>query len=144
MVDILHKVGIKSSPADVYTALTTVDGLAGWWTTNASGKGGAVDDVLQFGFAEMKILDVHQDKRVLWEVIGGPGEWVGTHIEFDLSQADDYTVVLFRHLDWREPVEMMHHCSTKWAIFLMSLKSLVETGKGAPGPDNDVKIDNWN
>jgi hypothetical protein len=37
----------------------------------------------------------------------------------------------------------MHHCSTKWAIFLMSLKSLVEIGKGAPSPD-DVKIDNWN
>ena len=37
----------------------------------------------------------------------------------------------------------MHHCSTKWAIFLMSLKSLLETGKGAPHP-NDVKIDNWN
>ncbi len=37
----------------------------------------------------------------------------------------------------------MHHCSTKWGVFLMSLKSLVETGKGAPDP-NDVKLDNWN
>ena len=37
----------------------------------------------------------------------------------------------------------MHHCSTKWAIFLMSLKSLVETGTGAAFP-NDTKIDNWN
>ena len=37
----------------------------------------------------------------------------------------------------------MHHCSTKWAIFLMSLKALVETGKGQPNPA-DVKIDNWN
>ena len=36
----------------------------------------------------------------------------------------------------------MHHCSTKWAIFLMSLKSLVETGKGSPGPD-DVRIGDW-
>ena len=30
----------------------------------------------------------------------------------------------------------MHHCSTKWAIFLMSVKSLVETGKGAPFPND--------
>jgi hypothetical protein len=35
------------------------------------------------------------------------------------------------------------NCSTKWAVFLMSLKSLIETGKGAPDP-HDVKIDNWN
>jgi len=31
----------------------------------------------------------------------------------------------------------------KWATFLLSLKDLVETGKGKPAPD-DLKIDNWN
>jgi hypothetical protein len=40
-------------------------------------------------------------------------------------------------------MEFMLHCSTKWAVFLMSLKSLLETGTGAPDP-RDVKIDNWN
>jgi len=39
-------------------------------------------------------------------------------------------------------VEFMHHCSTKWATFMLSLKQLVETGKGAPSPD-DVQISNW-
>ncbi len=42
--------------------------------------------------------------------------------------------MLFRHLGWREPVEFMHHCSTKWATYLMSLKALLETGTGAPEP----------
>ena len=51
--------------------------------------------------------------------------------------------MLFKHQGWKEPVEFMHHCSTKWAIFLMSLKALVETGKGLPAPD-DIKIDNTN
>ena len=33
MVDILHKVGIKSSSPDkVYKALTAPEGLSGWWT----------------------------------------------------------------------------------------------------------------
>jgi hypothetical protein len=36
----------------------------------------------------------------------------------------------------------MYHCSTKWATFLMSLKSLGETGRGQPSP-NDVQISNW-
>jgi len=76
-------------------------------------------------------------------VVAGPDEWIGTHVDWELSQADDYTVVLFKHEGWKEPVEFMHHCSTKWAIFMMSMKSLVETGKGSPDPD-DVKIDNWN
>jgi len=42
--------------------------------------------------------------------------------------------VLFKHAGWAEPVEFMHHCSTKWATFLLSLKQLFETGKGRPAP----------
>ena len=36
----------------------------------------------------------------------------------------------------------MHHCSTKWAVFLLSLKSLLEIGKGAAWP-NEIKLDSW-
>ena len=36
----------------------------------------------------------------------------------------------------------MAHCSTKWATFLLSLRDLVETGKGKPAPA-DLKISNW-
>ncbi len=39
MLDILHKVGIKSSSLDTaYKALTTLEGLSGWWTTNTQGE----------------------------------------------------------------------------------------------------------
>ncbi|GAA2996324.1 SRPBCC domain-containing protein [Streptosporangium longisporum] len=147
MVDILHRIAIKSSPAEVYSALTTTEGLAGWWTTDTEGKGNDVGGVLRFQFPnggfDMKTLDLDPDKHVLWEVVEGPAEWIGTHVDWDLSQADDHTVILFKHKGWEEPVEFMHHCSTKWATFLLSLKSLIENGKGSPAPD-DVKIDNWN
>ena len=86
----------------------------------------------------MRIAELHSNTRV----IKGPAEWVGTKIRFELKQEDDFTIVLFKHEGWREPAEFMHHCSTKWATFLMSLKSLGETGKGQPSP-NDVKIGNW-
>jgi hypothetical protein len=36
----------------------------------------------------------------------------------------------------------MHHCGTKWAVFLLSLKSLLETGNSAPYP-NEIKLDSW-
>ena len=48
----------------------------------------------------------------------------------------------FTHAGWVEPVEFLAHCSTKWAVFLLSLKALVETGTGAPAPD-DVAISDW-
>jgi uncharacterized protein YndB with AHSA1/START domain len=146
MVDILHRVGIVSSPDDVYEALSTREGLSTWWTNATQGES-KVGGVLQFRFEaggfDMKVLELDPAKHVLWQVVDGPEEWIGTKIRWELKQEGDYTIVLFKHQGWREPVEFMHHCSTKWAVFLMSLKSLLETGKGAPAP-SDIKIDNWN
>jgi len=146
MVDILHKVGIKSSsPEAVYQALTTLEGLSGWWTTSTYGRGDA-GGVLQFRFGaggfDMKVLVTDPASEVLWRVIDGPEEWIGTVISWNLRQEGDWTIVLFKHIGWKEPVEFMHHCSTKWAVFLLSLKSLLETGTGAPHP-NEIKLDSW-
>jgi uncharacterized protein YndB with AHSA1/START domain len=150
MLDILHRVGIKSSLAEVYEALATREGVAGWWTNNTQGES-KVGGVLKFTFSaddreiggfQMKVLELQPAKRVRWQVVEGPPEWIGTKISFELHQDGDYSIVLFKHQGWKEPVEFMHHCSTKWATFLMSLKSLVETGQGAPNP-NDIQIGNW-
>jgi len=146
MPDILHKVGIKSSsPADVYKALTNVDGLSGWWTSDTQGDS-EVGGVLQFRFGgggfDMKVLELKPFKRVVWQVADGPEEWLGTKVSFDIKQNGDWTIVLFKHQGWKEPVEFMHHCSSKWAVFLLSLKALRETGKGAPWP-NEIKLDSW-
>lgn len=146
MPDILHRVGINSSLEKVYEAITTREGLAGWWAKNTQGTG-EVGAVFRFRFGaggfDMKVLELHPAKSVLWQVVDGPAEWIGTKVSWELKQEGEYVIVLFKHQDWKEPVEFMHHCTTKWAIFLMSLKSLVETGVGAPDP-NDVKIDDWN
>jgi len=146
MVDILHKVGIESSSlAATFRALTTLDGLSGWWTSDTHGET-KVGGVLQFRFGaggfDMKVLELVPDSHVLWQVIDGPAEWIGTRISFDLRQEGDWTIVLFKHQGWKQPVEFMHHCSTKWAVFLLSLKALLETGKGAPWP-NEIKLDSW-
>jgi uncharacterized protein YndB with AHSA1/START domain len=145
MVDILHKVGIKSSPLGVYNALATREGLSGWWTKDTQWDG-KVGSVISFrfgdrGFIDVKVVELDPAKRVLWQVVDGPADWIGTKISFDLVQDDDFTLVLFKHQGWKEPNEFMHHCSTKWALFLMSTKSLVETGTGSPYP-NDVHVSN--
>jgi hypothetical protein len=144
MADILHRVGVKdATPEEVYGVLATVDGLAGWWTRDTK----KADGVLQFRFGDvggfdMKVLEEKPGERVTWRVVDGPADWVGTTIDFRLRREGDYTVLLFKHEGWREPNEGMYHCSTKWGSFLLSLKSLVETGKGAPSP-HDVQISDW-
>jgi len=146
MVDILHRVGAKGATPDAaYAALTTIDGLAGWWARDTSGNPD-VGGVIQFRFVpggfDMKVVEQVSGKRVVWEVVDGPEEWVGTQVRFDIRQDGDYTIVLFEHAGWAEPVEFMNHCSTKWAVYLLSLKALLETGQGSPDPD-DLPISDW-
>src|SRR5690349_12585279 len=46
MPDILHRVGINAKPDKVFAALTTIEGLRGWWVSTASGnseKAGTID-----------------------------------------------------------------------------------------------------
>ncbi len=38
MVDILHRIGVTKSPAEVYEALTSLEGLQGWWTRDTAGR----------------------------------------------------------------------------------------------------------
>jgi hypothetical protein len=51
MVDILHRVGMKSSVDKVYKALTTREGGAAWWTTNTQGDGSKVGGILNLRLA---------------------------------------------------------------------------------------------
>ena len=153
MVDIIHRIGIKASPDEVYAALATVDGVAGWWTKQTTGDSkvgevitvrfrdhGAVKDK---GRMDLEVLELEPGKQVRWRVTAGPEEWIGTDVTFSLSQADAQTIVVFGHRNWREAVEFTAHCSMKWATFLLSLRQFVETGKGRPSPD-DMKVDTWN
>ncbi len=149
-MDILHKVGItKSSPEKVYQALTTGEGLRGWWTQDTQGEfkvGGMI--LFRFklkdgeGAIDMKVIELQSAKRVVWQVAGGPEDWIGTKIIWELRQEEGWTIVLFKHEGWKEAVEFMAHCSSKWATFILSLKALLETGKGSPNP-NDFKLDSW-
>ena len=139
MPDILHRVGIKAKAAVVYKALTTTDGLSRWWVLGVSGSPGKKGGLIDFGFNKMKVLEAKPGNRVKWKCVDGPKEWIDTEISFDLKTKQGQTFVLFKHADWKQPVEFMHHCSTKWAVFLLSLKNWLEREEGRPSP-YDVKI----
>jgi uncharacterized protein YndB with AHSA1/START domain len=143
MFDILHRVGISAPPEKVYWALTEQGGLAGWWTKNvvATPKVGVVNKFRfgDHGFNDMKVVELIPGQRVKWMCVDGAIEWIGTELTFDLRHEAGVTIVLFAHRGWKQQVEFMNFCSTKWATFLIGLKSLCETGKGTPYPD-DVNI----
>jgi hypothetical protein len=63
-------------------------------------------------------------------------EWVGTKLTFELTQADNRTVLRFGQRGWREASDFYMHCNCKWAYFLTSLKLYAERGRGTPYPED--------
>jgi len=152
MVNIVHRIGIKAPIQKVYEALATIEGISGWWTQHTSGTAEIGKTIVvrflslegkEIGSMDMEVKALEPGKKVQWTFTDGPAEWIRTDVVFDLYQEEDYTIVLFSHRNWIEEVEFTAHCSMKWGIFMLSLKELVETGKGKPSP-YDIKIDNWN
>ena len=129
----------------VSAAVATADGISQWWTSagvQGESKEGAELSLL-FGqpdpAAVMEVTLLDPLRHVAWTCVGGADEWIGTTLAFDLSPSDDETVVMFSHADWSDSSEFMAHCSARWAYFLLSMRSYVETGRGTPFPD-DLKF----
>lgn len=152
MGTIIHRIGIQGEIQKVYEALATVLGISDWWTKDTRGESEIGKTVVarfhtlegnEIGSMQFEIRGLEPDKKIHWKFVEGPPEWIGTEVIFDLHQEDHYTIVMFSHIHWAEEVEFKAHCSMKWAVFMLSLKQLIENGKGQPSP-HDIKIDNWN
>lgn len=160
MNNIHHKLLISVPPEKVYDAITTQEGLAGWWAPDAEAKP-EVDTIahIPFGnsyFKEMKIAELIPSQLVKWVCIKGDNQWIGTTLSFELqafdpsiisasfpemrgqmeqTTSDTGTVLTLQHNDWKAYTAMFAECSYTWGQFLRSLKLFCETGKGCPWPN---------
>ena len=126
MYEIMHRIGVEARPDTVYELVATIEGLQRWWTTDTRGNS-AIGEKISFHFGGpdrfmvMEVVELDVDQRVKWRCIDGE------------------TILNFTHIGWREPVEFMGHCSSKWGSYLLSLKQGVEHGAAHPFP-HDVKM----
>ena len=141
MADIMHLVQIHASPDRVYQALTTADGVRNWWTRDAV-LGSKVGDTGEFGFnghrfvVKVKVDELEPPVRVSWKAISGTPGWDGTTITFDLRAAGRDTVLSLAHRGFKQADEGYATATTRWGAYLVSLKQYLETGNGAPNPDD--------
>ncbi len=131
---IKHLFHINTPREKVYQALTTLDGLANWWTAQTSGEtklGGIID----FGFGnqvvtKMKVVELIPNELVKWECVGGFDDWVGTTVSFRLDENDGKTRIRFSHDNWKEDNDFYAGCSFSWERYMESLWQLCQTGRG--------------
>jgi len=139
------RIALDAPPEAVFAALTTLDGLAAWWTT-VTGDGAAGGELrFTFGFDVPLVLrvEVARASLVQWACEECPWlpDWVGTTISFALTPgADGGCDLAFRHRGLTPRLECFQDCKNGWDHFIPSLRDYVETGEGHPrGSDAEVE-----
>lgn len=132
-----------AAPDAVFTALTDVDGLTGWWTP--AGGGTAAGETLRFLMGDqevvMRVAEADRPARVRWDVLvcEPASDWVGTTITFDLVPAGDGTELHFHHHGLNPELECFDLCQAGWTRHLASLVDYVDRGAGHPNPAADAE-----
>jgi uncharacterized protein YndB with AHSA1/START domain len=130
---IKHLFHIDAPKQKVFEAISTIDGLANWWTAQTSGSTD-VNGIIQFRFGEvgpdMKVTKTLSNESTTWECVASPHGWVGHTFTILLDENDGKTRVRFSHDGWATQDDFYAICSFSWGRYMESLRQYCQTGKG--------------
>lgn len=136
----VREVSFKASEARVFDAITTLDGLRGWWTPFVEGRPLDGDVRFEFeGLAGQHII-MHVDEatpgaKVRWtcRVHSAIPDWKETRVIWDLRPTGaDGCALRLEHVGLVPALECYDHCEVGWDHFLASVAGYVERGAGTP------------
>lgn len=143
---------VDATPQEAFDAINDV---SAWWG-RITGSTTAVGDEFVYvvpglHYSGFRVVDLEPGSRVAWTVTGSyldfvadSSEWTGSTVRFDISEAGGATRVVFTHEGLRPEDECYEVCTNAWGMFVnASLKSLIETGAGAPyvfGGDEELTV----
>lgn len=129
-------VDVQASSENLYTAITTPEGLACFWTPQVV----ADEEGLRFGFEpapadlEIRVAETTPRERVVWASRGPWPYWSDTEITWHLHPGESGCRVLLGHTGWADdyPDHELGAVTFTWATVLQALKGYAETGRAQP------------
>lgn len=133
--DVLLGIEIHEEPKVVFDTVTSAEGLASFWTSDAEGDGGS-GGRLTFGFPSapsrlpVTITRADAPGAVGWSFGGDWPFWNGTTASWSFDRSEHGTAVTFRHDGF--PDEMPEFdagsIALTWALVIARLKDVLESG----------------
>ena len=131
-----HAVNIEADHAKVREALTSLEGLKGWTRAEVSGDGSVGSKwSLNYPGGPTFVWEIttHDNQKVEWRCVEGPGDSIGTTATFELGTTPHGRVHLtFSHAGWPHQQGNFDKCNSLWGMMLHHLRAYVEEGKVAP------------
>jgi uncharacterized protein YndB with AHSA1/START domain len=138
-MEILLEYATRIGVETIYRALTEQTGVASWFTTDTVVEP-VVGSVAEFRFdggkrrIRVEITELEPDRKICWKLLEHSWDWecMDSMITWELTPVEWGTLVHFSHGGWETNEGAFPSVAYKWATFLTSLKTYVETGKGSP------------
>jgi hypothetical protein len=140
---------VDQTAAEVFNA---VNNVRGWWSERIDGGTDKLNDEFTYQRWDlhkctMRLIEVIPDKKVVWLVLDNyfsftedKTEWIGTTIEFEITEKDGKTQLHFTHRGLVPAYECYDICFDAWTSYIKgSLKNLITTGKGQPNPKEELQ-----
>lgn len=125
---------IDADPDTVLQALTTTEGVEGWWSRPVEGSPGTDGAQFRISFPDVPepfAFAVERDGRSLaWRTQSFPPWWVGTTIRWLVDDAEegDGTRLHFTHDGFEPDDGIIPVITPAWAQFVFGLKERAEKG----------------
>jgi uncharacterized protein YndB with AHSA1/START domain len=133
-----HSILINAPKKEVFEAITTEEGLQGWYTPSTEGSADHGEKIkLNFkskdGPFHWAVEIAEPDSLVRWKCLEGPGFVAGTTVTFRLIEKEvGKTSVDLDHQGLDEKDDKLKVCNTMWGVLMLHLKKYAETKKPEP------------
>ena len=148
--DFTTTIVVEQTPREVFNA---VNNVRGWWSENIEGGTEKLNDEFIYSFrddhrCQIKLTEVLRYKKVVWHVMDNyfsftedKTEWIGTNIEFEITEEGNRTQLRFTHRGLVPEFECYEVCFNAWTGYITdSLRNLITTGKGQPNPKEERTV----
>jgi uncharacterized protein YndB with AHSA1/START domain len=132
-------VDIHVTPDAVYQAISTADGLRGWWAKDLTMEDGSEGVLLvrwpSGHHARVRLAKGKAPSRAEWDVLEHRpmSEWDGTKLVFDIEKMGPSSSRLrFQHVGLTPDCDCHEACNGGWEYLMTSVKDYSEKGKGGP------------
>ena len=134
MAIVKHQVGVVGDINTIFRAMHEPAGLDRWWATKTDGKP-EIGEVLDLHFSDVvtlsfKIVALRENSLIHLHCISGPRSWQDCDLTFSFRQDKDQVWVGLVHENAVASDDDFLYFTTKWTCYLLSLRDLIETGKG--------------
>lgn len=140
-------VSIDKPIEEVFAAISSM--IPQWWSSDFEGRGDQKDATftVRFGntFKTMKIESIEPNKQIVWmcidqylempegmQQLSNKREWVGNRLIWSFSENEGTSSINFIHEGLTPTVECWGVCEQGWDQTFISIKNLLQTGKGNP------------